>query len=111
MQGCIKYHFLSFCMTQLGIEPRSPEPSQQVCSLVLFDPYLRPYQVVNTLGQNEPGSDSKEGVLRISQRSSMTGALPSDCLVSYPGHSLGESYLSVEMPLVYSTPPTDLTTE
>ena len=36
-----------------------------------------------------------EGVLRIPQSSSKTGTLPSDCLVSYPGHSLeGLSYYS-----------------
>ena len=31
----------------------------------------------------------------------------SDCLVSYPGHSLGESYLSVEKQSVYSTASAD----
>ena len=45
---------------------------------------------VNTLGQNGPGSDGK-GALRIPQSSSITGASLSDCLVSYTGHSLGES--------------------
>ena len=34
-----------------------------------------------------------EGVLCISQSSSITGASPSDCLVSYPGHSLGQGIL------------------
>ena len=37
-----------------------------------------------------PGSDGNEGVLCIPQSSSITGASLSDCLVSYPGHSLGE---------------------
>ena len=32
--------------------------------------------------------DGNEGVLSIPQSSSITGALPSDCLVSYPGHLL-----------------------
>ena len=41
-----------------------------------------------TLGQSGPGSDGHEGVLRIPQSSSITGASPSDCLVSYPGHLL-----------------------
>ena len=36
-----------------------------------------------------------------------TGATPSDCLVSYPEHSLGELYLSAEMQSVYSTAPAD----
>ena len=33
------------------------------------------------------------------------GALPSDYLVSYLEHSLGESYFSAEMQLVYSAAP------
>ena len=41
-----------------------------------------------TSGQFEPGSDGNEGVHRISQSSSITGASPSDCLMSYPGYSL-----------------------
>ena len=35
-----------------------------------------------TPGQSETGSNSNEGVLRIPQNSSITGASPSDCLVS-----------------------------
>ena len=42
-----------------------------------------------TPGQSIPGSDGNEGVLRIPQSSSIAGTSPSDCLVSYPGHSLG----------------------
>ena len=41
-----------------------------------------------TPGQSGPGSDVNYGVLRIPQSSSTAGASPSDCLVSYPGHSL-----------------------
>ena len=41
-----------------------------------------------TQGQSGPGSDDYEGVLRIPQSSSTAGTSPSDCLVSYPGHSL-----------------------
>ena len=33
---------------------------------------------------------------------------PSDCLVSYPGHSLGESYPSAEIQSVYSAAQADL---
>ena len=41
----------------------------------------------------------------------MTGTSPSDCLVSYPGHSLGgESYSSAEKQSVYSTTPADWAT-
>ena len=42
-----------------------------------------------TLGQSGPGSNGNEGVLRIPQISSTAGTSPSDCLVSYPGHSFG----------------------
>ena len=38
-----------------------------------------------TLGQSRSGSDDNEGVPRISKSSSITGASPSDCLMSYPG--------------------------
>ena len=48
-----------------------------------------------------------ERVLCIPQSSSITEALPSDSFVSYPGHPLGESYLSAEMQLVYSAAPAD----
>ena len=42
---------------------------------------------------------------RIPQGPSITGILPSDCLVSYPGHLLGGggSHLNVEVQSVYST--------
>ena len=58
-----------------------------------------------TLSQSGPGSDGKKGVIRILQSSSITGVSPSDCLVSYPGHSLGKSYPSAEMQSVYSAAP------
>ena len=43
-----------------------------------------------------------EGVLCIPQRSNITRTSSSDCLVSYPGHSLERSYFSADMQLVYS---------
>ena len=46
------------------------------------------------LGQSGPRGDGNKGVLHIPQRSSITGASTSDHLVSYPGHSMGESYSS-----------------
>ena len=58
-----------------------------------------------TPDQSGPGSNGNEKVLYISQ-SFNTGASPSDCFVSYPGHLLqgvGGSYPSAEMQLVYST--------
>ena len=51
--------------------------------------------------QSELERDGNEGVLCI------PGTSPSDCLVSYPRHSLVGSYPSAEMQLVYSTAPTD----
>ena len=55
-----------------------------------------------------PGSDGNVGVLRIPQSSSIAGTSPSDCLVSYPGHSLeGGSYPPAEKQSVYSTAPVD----
>ena len=41
-------------------------------------------------GPSGPESDGNEGVIRIPQSSSITRTSPLDCLVSYPGHSLGE---------------------
>ena len=55
--------------------------------------------------QSGPGSDCNKGVLRIPQ--SITEGSPPDCLVAYPGHSFGESYLSAETQSVYSTAPAD----
>ena len=46
-----------------------------------------------TPGQSGLGSDGNKGVLRILQSSSITEALLSDCLVSYPGHSFGVAVL------------------
>ena len=54
------------------------------------------------MGQSGPGSNGNEEVLHIFQSFTITGATPSDCLVSYPGHSLQESYPSAKMRLVYS---------
>ena len=57
-------------------------------------------------GQSGPGSIGNEGVLCIPQISSIPGTSPSDCLVTYPGHSLGMGdYPFAEMQLVYSTAP------
>ena len=42
-----------------------------------------------TPGQSRPGSYGNEVVFNITQSSSITRTSPSDCLVSYAGHSLG----------------------
>ena len=75
--------------------------------LILFNPQIGPLSGATTPGQSGPGSNGNEGVLRISQSSSIAGTSPSDCLVSYPGHSLGGSYPSAEVQSVYSTAPAD----
>ena len=64
-----------------------------------------------TPGQSGPGSDVNEEVLRVLQSFSIPGASLSYCLVSYAGHSLGESYPSAEMQSVYSTAPADWATD
>ena len=60
-----------------------------------------------TPGQSRPGSDDIERMFWIPQSSNITGASPSDCLVSYPGYSLGGRgcYPSAEMQSVYSMAP------
>ena len=45
-----------------------------------------------TPGQNGPGSNGNERVLHFPQ-SSKKGPSPSDGLMSYPGHSLRDSYV------------------
>ena len=42
-----------------------------------------------TPSDSGPGSDGNKGVFRIPQSSSITRTSPSDCLVSYSGHSWG----------------------
>ena len=49
-----------------------------------------------TLGWSGPESDGNEGVFHIPQSFSTTGTSPTDCLVSYAGHSLEGSYPSAE---------------
>ena len=59
-----------------------------------------------TPGQSGPRNDGNGRFLPISQRYSITGTSPSDCLVSYTGHSFGgRSYPAAEMQSVYSTTP------
>ena len=53
-----------------------------------FWPIDRTLSDAATPGQSGPGSDANEGVLHIPQSSSTAGTSPSDCSVSYPGHSL-----------------------
>ena len=60
-----------------------------------------------TPGESRLESDSNKGVFHIPQ-SLRARASPSNSLVSYPWHVLGEwSYLSAEMQSVYSIAPAD----
>ena len=56
-----------------------------------FRPIDRNLYGATTPGWREPRSYGNKGVLHISQSSSITGALPSDCLLSYPAYLFGES--------------------
>ena len=60
-----------------------------------------PYQMLPLQVRIDLGAMVMKGYFP--QSFSITGASPSDCLVSYPGHSLRESYPSAEMQSVYST--------
>ena len=51
-------------------------------------PIDRTLSSITTPGQSRLGSNGNEEVLHIPQSSSITGASPSDCLMSYPRHLL-----------------------
>ena len=51
-------------------------------------PIDRNLSSATTTGQSGPGSSGNEGLLRIPQSASISKTSPSDCSVSYPGHSL-----------------------
>ena len=72
------------------------------CQTVLFELKIGPYQVLPLRAKVGLGSNSNE-VFCIPQSYSNTEALSTDCLVSYPGHSLRVSSNSVKMQSVYST--------
>ena len=62
-------------------------------------------------GQSGPRSDGNERVLHITKISRISETSPSECSVSYAGHSLGwGSYPSAEMQSVYSTASADWAT-
>ena len=63
---------------------------------------IGPISGATTPSQSGPGNDGNEGILHILRGSSITGASPSDCLMSYSEHSLEESHLSAEIQSVYS---------
>ena len=82
--------FWVFGMTRLGIESGSLGP---LANTLLIWPLDRTLSGTIIPGQNGHGSDGNKRVLHIPHCSSISGASPSDCLVSYLGLLLGESYL------------------
>ena len=80
MLVCDAYYYFFFKLVILG--------SLGTLALSPFNHYYQFYfKQTTTMGQSGPGSN---------------GNSSSDCLVSYPGHSLRKSYLSAEMQLIYS---------
>ena len=69
---------------------------------------VKQFYLTHRWSQSIHGGNGNEGVFYIRQ-SSQTEALPSDGLISYPGHLFGEgSYPSAEMQSAYSTAPSYL---
>ena len=66
-----------------------------------IQPIDRALSGATTPGQSGRGSNG------IPQSPSITGTSPLDCLVSYPGYSLGGAYPSTGVQSVYSTAPAD----
>ena len=78
--------------------------STHFCSIWPID---RTLSGTTTPGQSGPRSDGNKRVLCISQSFSITGDSPSDCFLSYAGHSLEESSFSAQMQLMYSAATAD----
>ena len=76
--------------------------STQFSSIWLMD---RTLSIASTPGLSGPGSNCSKGVLHIPENPSISGASPSDCFVSYPSHTLGNTYPSAERHSVYSAAP------
>ena len=79
----------------------------KVHSLVLFDLWIEPYQVLPLWARVDLGEMAITGYSAVPRSSNITEASQSNCLVSYSGHSLMGSYPSVEKQSVYSTAPAD----
>ena len=100
-------HIVNVKTVQLNVKTIQFSISKQFSSIWPID---RTLSGATTAGQSGPRSDSNKEVLCILQTSSITGASPSDCLVSYRGHSLSEwSYPSAEKKSVYITAPAEST--
>ena len=69
--------------------------------------HIRTLSGATTPDRSGSGYNVNEGVPHI-PHSFKTGASPSDCFVTYPGHSLMGFYTSAEMQSLYSVPPSQL---
>ena len=100
-----------FLFTQLNVKsvPFLTIPFSLSTQFSSIWPKDRTLSGTTTLGHCGPGSNGNQRVLCIPQSSSITGASPSDCLESYPGYLLEESYPSVKMQSLYSTTLADWT--
>ena len=94
--NCKKFPFqaIRFCQTIL-IQTFQFSISMQFNSIYSVD---RAQWGATIQSQSRPGSNGNEEVLRISQSLRITGISSSDCLVSYPVHSL----VGVVLPLCRS---------
>ena len=57
--------------------------------LVLFNPQIGPYQVLPLRARVDLGAMAMKGYSAFPKAPALLEPSPSDCLVSYPGHSLG----------------------
>ena len=64
--------------------------------LVLFDPQIGPYQVLPLRARVDLGATAMKGYSAFPKAPALLGPSPSDCLVSYPGHSLGGGLIPLQ---------------
>ena len=97
------------CQIQDTIWGRDLTPLQRLQSVYSTAPVewakfsIGTYHVLPLVVRVNPGSDGNKGVLRITQSSSITGASPSDCLVSYQDTYWESPTPSADTQSVYST--------
>ena len=88
-----QFHFKQFCLAQVCSLNVKTVLFQEI-QLSISTQFTSIWHINRTLsgattsGQSGPGSDGNEGVLCISQSSSIAGTSPWDCFESYPGHLL-----------------------
>ena len=104
----VLYQAIQFSISTVSISKTILFQTIQSSICIQFSSILpidRTLSGATTPGLSGPGSDGNDGVLCIPQRYNISEALPSDCLVSCPGHSFGESYPSALIQLVHSVAP------